>query len=445
MKSGCSIFSLLLFALTLNGQVILRLEALKTEPFVAFSWAIDPVSSREKSARIKPSADGRTVCTLDIKSFQTLNISYRNLVQTILVKPGPDTLSLRFDAGKNEWRASSLKDTLYTATNDIDRFADYALLNLGRPGTPAAVRKTKMFADSLRKQYANDDQDIREYVHFTAAFLELSSGLMAEQTFAQKAFNGRMKARMNPAFGVLFHALFDRLLFNAGKQQLRENWSEAFKPSETFKTFGAWVTQHTGVENDTLIRWITLNCLLELNNSASVPTKEMEQLLEQTLTSVDDSLMLDLGAYIKKRIRLSARGNPFPDFSFIDAKTGTLLHTRSFRNKPIYLVYLPSSAPELTQQLFYLNAFQAKYGKEIVFIGLVNHSSRANMASLAKKQGFTFLLAAFDECEGFVTEVLESENSSSYVLVDKKGLIWQSPAEGPETGVEASFLNLMKQ
>ncbi|MCC6768384.1 MAG: hypothetical protein IT240_05030 [Bacteroidia bacterium] len=54
-------------------------------------------------------------------------------------------------------------------------------------------------------------------------------------------------------------------------------------------------------------------------------------------------------------------------------------------------------------------------------------------------------MSTFDACIHLIPDVLESLAVPSYVLIDRKGNIWPSPAESPETNIEAAFLALIRQ
>jgi hypothetical protein len=54
------------------------------------------------------------------------------------------------------------------------------------------------------------------------------------------------------------------------------------------------------------------------------------------------------------------------------------------------------------------------------------------------------LVADFASCSDAFKDITETPNANGYFLINRKGQYYKAPAEGPETGVEDSFLGLVK-
>jgi hypothetical protein len=431
-----------------SSQVILNLHYSQAGETIDMSWSNDPISRRENViSKVLSNPGIPLTIQLDIPFCTALRLRYRNLSQTLLVQPGKDTLSLIFNQTLNAWQASDAAVDFQNEIQAIDLFADRTMLGMGRPGTPGAVRKASVAADSLRKRYtaAENDFCLGAYAHFTAAFLELSSGKQASAEYIENVFSRNWNALHNPAFAAVFHYLFDGMLFQSGQGNLLDNWQRIQHGDHLAQSFRQWIRENRGIGNDTLINWIILNSVHELLYRGGIRKDELLALLNSADPDFQDPLMIELSAYLKAKIHFTTRGLVLPDFSFSDARSGTLMNLDMLKGKPVYLVYLPSDESDLLQNLFYLNGFQKKYGKEFHFLALVNHTSSKMLADLALKHNFSFLLSSFDASNGFKLEVLESISSPGFVLIDRNGQIWQNPAESPETNVESAFLTLIKQ
>jgi hypothetical protein len=56
----------------------------------------------------------------------------------------------------------------------------------------------------------------------------------------------------------------------------------------------------------------------------------------------------------------------------------------------------------------------------------------------------TLMVSEFASCSQSFSALPENLNSPGYFLINKSGKFFKAPAEGPETGVEDSFLGLVK-
>lgn len=446
MRSGFNFFIFILHCLTANlhAQVIVKLNTSGYSGQLELSWPLDPLSSRENVVDIYAGKGSAVVQRLEIHSCQSLRIRFLFSEQAFLIKPGLDTLEFVYDGHRKSWWIKSGNDEFYRQGIEIDSIADHALLKMGRPGTASAVRKAKVASDSLRQKYSSLEPCIADYARLTAAFIELSSGVPADSNFIHRAMLGAMRNSMNPAFSTLFHSLFDGGLTRQLKLKSSEIWEMAYDSIEPYAAFKGWLRKNTGIQNDTLLNWVLLNTVLEMQNTGSAPKDEMLDLIRSMKIQLGDPIMIDLLNHLEIRIRFCSRGNQFPDFRFTDSRTNTVIRLSELKGKPIYLIYLPDGGDLLLENLLYLSAFQKKFGKEISFVALVNQSNTKALNELAQQQGFQFHLASYLQCEDFNPDVLESLRIPGYVLIDRNGLIWQNPAESPVTGVEAAFLNLIR-
>ena len=90
-----------------------------------------------------------------------------------------------------------------------------------------------------------------------------------------------------------------------------------------------------------------------------------------------------------------------------------------------------------------LHALQSKYGKEMRFVAIVNDVAKKNQVSLLKNTP-DIIIGSMESCKVQLDAIFQEVNRIQFFLLDRYGNVFQNPAEGPETGVEDAFLNLIK-
>ncbi|MCC6768381.1 MAG: redoxin family protein [Bacteroidia bacterium] len=445
VRLSFSLFAAFLFyTADLQAQVGIMVHGLKGET-VSFSWYPEQPIGPEKKVELKLSAEGTGYIKPDVRSCQTMVVHGLQTEYSFLVQPGNDTIHLRYEPHQKLWQPTSANQGFYNKLDAIDTYVDQSLFRSGRRGSIGAAQKTRLRADSLRKAYTSENSCIENYAWFSAAFLEIASGVQTDSAFIDSIFRGRMSAMLNPAFAIVFHSVFDDLMLKKGKKNIEENWTNAFNAQQPALSFAKWVKGVSGVNNDTLLMMMMLNTIKELNSTNSISKANLLLILDDIVLDEPRKQWLNQIELLQRSIQYSMKGSPFPVFQFTDVKTGKLVSIEKLQGKPLYLVYLPSSNPDVIRNLLYLSALQKKYGKEMHFLAIVNHIGSNELAAMAQQQGFSFFMSTFDACVHLIPDVLESLAVPSYVLIDRKGNIWQSPAESPETNIEAAFLALIRQ
>ena len=90
-----------------------------------------------------------------------------------------------------------------------------------------------------------------------------------------------------------------------------------------------------------------------------------------------------------------------------------------------------------------MQALHSKYGKEMRFVAIVNEVLKKDQVSLLKNTP-DIILGSMESCRVQLDAIFQEVNRIQFILLDRYGNVFQNPAEGPETGVEDAFLNLIK-
>jgi hypothetical protein len=133
------------------------------------------------------------------------------------------------------------------------------------------------------------------------------------------------------------------------------------------------------------------------------------------------------------------RGNEFPDLLMQEfgKEANTLLS--DFRGKAVYVSVIPFQSENSLLLMRQVLALQKKYGKKIEFVVISDVDARGK-AILQEEVH----LASLDFSSEQLFTLFYRLDQATFFLIDKDGKSFQVPAEGPETGIESSFLQVIQ-
>jgi hypothetical protein len=137
------------------------------------------------------------------------------------------------------------------------------------------------------------------------------------------------------------------------------------------------------------------------------------------------------------------KGKLFPDIQFWCFNSESNFSLSQMKGKPIYVALLPDNSMNSQLILKQFQAFHTKYGKEIRFVALVNEESKKEQVSILKNTP-DIITGSMESCRPQLETIFLELNRIQFFLLDRYGNVFQNPAEGPETGIEDAFLNLIK-
>jgi hypothetical protein len=132
------------------------------------------------------------------------------------------------------------------------------------------------------------------------------------------------------------------------------------------------------------------------------------------------------------------------DFPALGCDDGHFWQQDKWMGMPVYLAILPDFSPNSELVIRQFAAFQTKYAKEIHFALLIPEADEKAISRLRLQFPGVFV-TSMETCRAHLEAIFPALNRTNYILIDRDGKVYQNPAEGPETGVEAAFLNLIKR
>jgi hypothetical protein len=170
-----------------------------------------------------------------------------------------------------------------------------------------------------------------------------------------------------------------------------------------------------------------------------------KQLLVQLVSNIAESSTNEtiklVGQVILEDWLRYTKGREVPDFTFGLAEKPM----SSLFGKPIYICYYPVFDQDVSREILMLKGIYAKYKSEMHFLVVVKTNTAAGLEKAISAMQPGFDVVTLSSCSSGINSLLEKEDRTTYILLDRNGKIFQAPAEGPETGVEAAFTTLIKK
>lgn len=359
-----------------------------------------------------------------------------------------DTLMLVYAGEDRTWHIIKGKSReLNNTVSAIDSIADAFLFRLiGRPVSSGAIGAIRQLGEEPEiREAVSAHPFLATYLHYKRATLEIALKTNRTADLVQRYFNTFPSfVTSNPAWTDAFHLLFDHYIEEQFRLRHGNRLLEAFITGHPADAFLEALKSDTVLKNDTLLQWVFLNSLSEMRFSKNIPPKQLLLLVQdfkgKGITPEIESIAQELAG----RISSSIRGTTIPDFSFTDAFSEKLFSLSGMKGKPVYISYYPELNRDCIRQLVQLNVLHERYEKDLRFVVIVGNAGLDELKHLAAQHRFRLLLTSLSSCDPVVSSLFESLWAPSFLLTDRYGNVWQSPAEGPETGVEVSFQGVIK-
>lgn len=356
-------------------------------------------------------------------------------------------IELELNVDSSYWELKELKGNLNRqielANAQINAFISVQPL---RPGLPLPARAVKLFADSLRKQPMNDWHPYaRRFLEFRIAWLETSSRLVRYPSIFKDASKSRFDDVNNPACLDLMEIVFENYLNEYARTVQGRSVQHDIKVKKSYADLWVSLKGDSTLQNDTLRQWVLLRSLKDLTFSKDFP----QDALYTVVTGLKESaLTLEIKKEANRMINtwdFYARGKNVPSFGFkgLNEKEYAL---DQFKGKAIYLIYFPEVNDLIMRELKMLQTLSIRYKNELNIICLVGDNSYDLEILFNSSSSTSFYLGRASTCDIIENEriFIEEFVKPSYYLIDAKLRFFKAPATGPETGVESSFLSLVK-
>ena len=352
-----------------------------------------------------------------------------------------DTLYMQYSEVSGWLFESGNAAALNQRLTAIDRLCDNVLVQAGANKSQPLVKQVRQFADTVLNAPARFGGEFEQgYLKFRVALTEISTESRSRKALIQKYFTSSPQPA-NPAWMESFHQLFGGVL----QQELIRDRSDSLKTAIAkvqtdsiqhyfSRRFPEWLTE---------IRDLTVVLGLYREGFRKGTSRD---LIIRNL----DRLQLNGSEYVKQFVAdiqedwmRYQKGAQMPSFTY--TSQGKNLNSESLLNKPLYLAYYPDFDLDVQRELLMLKAMFAKYKSGISFLVVVNTNNEAQLSKVVAETQPGFDVVALSRCSDAFLRYPEREDTRTYLLLEAGGLVFQAPAEGPETGVDAAFLGLMKK
>jgi hypothetical protein len=359
--------------------------------------------------------------------------------------PTNDTIVLHFDKKNSAFTLSNdvfnrnarIEENNALIDHELNRFYKSRrlypdkkrLLNISDSVRAAAIEST----DSYFKQWAT----------FICSDLEIGSGLLSQMELCKRSFSVEATAPENPAWQRAFFAIFenDLLIRIQGKNSIR--YKGAIQKQQLDSIVNLF-QRDTCISNLQLWDWLILYDLSQISSIRDLRLEDAYQLLLQFINKPNTNpIVKNEAERLLNRWGSQIKGKLFPDIQFWCFNSESNFSLSQMKGKPIYVALLPDNSMNSQLILKQFQAFHTKYGKEIRFVALVNEESKKEQVSILKNTP-DIITGSMESCRPQLETIFLELNRIQFFLLDRYGNVFQNPAEGPETGIEDAFLNLIK-
>ncbi len=331
---------------------------------------------------------------------------------------------------------------LNLAMSAVDSLCDVRLLELLKFATIRRAKEVRYFTDTLRKNYENHPlTPLRNYVFYRTAYVEIVAESDSRARLMQKYFEQDAEPA-NVAWIESFRNLYNGFIL----QKL--NARNGLKLQNALRE-KAWQPLWTEFRSDSLAmhpevrEFAFLLGISQLRNQNGFRDVSFEWMIDSLMVQSIYPQVKQCAATIKTDWLKYAKGSEVPNFSF-NLLSGKAMRLSDLRGKPVYLCYYASFSQATYRELVMLQAFKERFKNEVEFLVVIKTSEKAGLNRALESIKNTLLVADFASCSDAFKDITETPNANGYFLINRKGQYYKAPAEGPETGVEDSFLGLVK-
>lgn len=359
--------------------------------------------------------------------------------------PTNDTIVLHFDKKNSAFTLSNdvfnrnvrIEENNALIDNELNRFYKSRRLYPDK-------KRLLTISDSVRAAaIESTDSYFKQWATFICSDLEIGSGLLSQIELCKRSFSVEAIAPENPAWQRAFFAIFenDLLVRLQGKNGIRYKRAIQHQELDSLQHLFQIDTLVSGLS---LVDWLVVLDLYRASNIREIQFEDAYQLLIKFKEKTDLNSLLK--SEIERILTFWAariKGTPFPDFPFWCLNSHSEFRMSALQGRPIYVALLPDNSTNAQLVLKQLQAFHSKYGKEMRFVALVNGILEKDQAAFLKNTPDVFI-GAMESCRKSLEGNFPEVNRIQFFLLDRYGNVFQNPAEGPETGIEDAFLNLVK-
>jgi hypothetical protein len=359
--------------------------------------------------------------------------------------PINDTIDLHFDKTKST----------FTLSNDVfNRNARIAELNaLIDEELNRFYKSRRLYSDKKRLLSISDsvrlaasestDSYFKQWALFICSDLDIASGLLSQVDLHKRSFSNEASAPENPAWQRAFLAIFDNdlLVRIQGKNSTR--YKGAIQKQQLDSLVNLF-QRDTFISNPQFRDWLILYDLSQISTIRELRLEDVYSLLLQFIKKPNcNPIVKNEAERLSKRWSSQIKGKPFPDIKFWCFNSESNFSLSAMKGKPIYVALLPDYSMNSQLVIKQFHALHSKYGKEMRFVAIVNDVTKKDQVSLLKNTP-DIIAGSMESCKVQLDAIFQELNRIQFFLLDRYGNVFQNPAEGPETGVEDAFLNLIK-
>lgn len=389
--------------------------------------------------------NGEITIQREVEDYDVLQLSYGDAFKDVIMQPG-DSMELFWNREYRTWeflKSSDSNKQIDSLNTIVNQWIIKLAYSRNTAGTLSFIQSK---IDSLKAiSSSNPNEFLSIYQWYAAADLDLMLNPQALNSLRSVYFKGKGTYPMHPAWIFSFNSFFEGDILKRLSEQNGQNLRKSIE-SEQWQSVEAIFLQDSTINDTSLLKWVVLKDIYELSNTKDFQLKQLYNLLKSGLNmhATDSMFAKELGSILEKW-GPHIKGNSFPDFKVSTYKPKD--KEKSFKeliDKPIYLTYLPNREVNSILVLKQLSALQSKYGKEIQFVVFIPEIQDDD--HLLNEQGYSglqFLSVEFSAED--LLKLFPDSDQAGFALIDRSFNTYSFPAEGPETGVESSFLGLIKK
>ncbi len=359
--------------------------------------------------------------------------------------PINDTIDLHFDKTKST----------FTLSNDVfNRNARIAELNsLIDDELNRFFKSRRLFPDKKRLVSISDsarlaalesnDSYFKQWGTYICSDFEIASGLFSQVELYKRSFSFEASAPENPAWQRTFLAIFDNDLLVRIQGKNARLYKEAIQHQQ-LDSLQNLFQRDTFISNPQLLDWLVLYDLSQIATIRELRLEDAYSLLLQFIRKPNiNPIVKNEAEQLSKRWSSQIKGKQFPDLQFWCLNSESDFSLSAMKGKPICVALLPDYSMNSQLVIKQFQALHSKYGKEMRFVAIVNDVTKKDQVSLLKNTP-DIIIGNMESCKVQLDAIFQEVNRIQFFLLDRYGNVFQNPAEGPETGIEDAFLNLIK-
>jgi hypothetical protein len=359
--------------------------------------------------------------------------------------PINDTIDLHFDKAKST----------FTLSNDVfNRNARIAELNsLIDEELNRFYKSRRLYSDKKRLLSISDsarlavlestDSYYKQWGAYICSDFEIASGLLSQMELYKRSFANEAPAPENPAWQRAFLAIFDNDLLSRIQGKNAIEYKRAIQKQQLDSLISQF-QKDSFISDAHLLDWLILYDLSQISTIRDLRLEDGYQLLLQLISEPNCNPTVKKEAErLSKRWSSQIKGKQFPELQFWCLNTESNFSLSEMKGKPIYVAMLPDNSMNSQLVIKQFQALHSKFGKEMRFVAIVNDVTKKDQVSIIKITP-DIIIGSMESCKVQLDAIFQEVNRIQFFLLDRYGNVYQNPAEGPETGVEDAFLNLIK-